>query len=160
VLPFKVSPSQVVALKTFDFAGLSMSEVGTGVMPLSIIPPEATSLAASHALANNHAQAEIYDLSGESTALTTADTQRLHNQKGYLPANWMEARTQLRCTLALLGALCGDDHAVPDAWRSMLRKYERVDARIIHEMDAEVGARMGPPLFFHLQLILRDWFVD
>jgi hypothetical protein len=138
-----------------------MSEVGTGVMPRSIIPPEATSLAASRALANNHAQAETYDLSGESTTLTTADTQRLRNQKGYLPANWMEARTQLRCTLALLGALCGDEHAVPAAWCSMLRQYERVEARIIHEMDTEVGTRLGPPLFvFHLQLILRDWFVD
>jgi hypothetical protein len=126
VLPFKVSPSQVIALKTFDFAGLSMSEVGTGVMPIIIIPPEATSLAASRALANNHAQAETYDLSGESTALSTADTQRMRNQKGYLPDNWMEARTQLRCTLALLGALCGDDHAVPASWRSMLRKYECV----------------------------------
>jgi hypothetical protein len=161
MLPFKVSPSQVVALNTFDFAGLSMSEVGTGVMPLSIIPPEATSLAASRALAKNHAQDEIYDLRGESTALTKADTQRLRNQKGYLPSNWMDARTQLRCTLALLGALCGDDHAVPATWCSMLRQYEHVEARIIHEMDAEVGARPGPPLFvFHLQLILRDWFVD
>jgi hypothetical protein len=83
VLPFKVSPSQVIYLKTFDFVGLSMSEVGTVVMPLSIIPPEATSLAASRALANNHAQAETYDLSGESTALSTADTQRLRNQNGY-----------------------------------------------------------------------------
>jgi hypothetical protein len=100
VLPFKVTPSQMIALKTFDFAGLSMSEVGTGVMPLSIIPPEATSLAASRALTNNHAQAETYDLSGESTTLTTADTQRLRNQKGYLPDNWMEARTQLRCIFA------------------------------------------------------------
>jgi hypothetical protein len=89
-------------------------------MLFSIIPPEVTSLAAYHSLANNHAQAEIYDLSGESTALTTADTQRLRNQKGYLPANWMEARTQLRCTLALLGTLCGDDHAALASWRSML----------------------------------------
>jgi hypothetical protein len=157
VLPFKVTPSRVISLKTFDFAGLSMSEVGTGVMPLSIIPPEATSLATSRALTNNHAQAETYDLSGESTTLSTADTQRLWNQKGYLPANWMDARTQLRCTLAL----CGYDHVVPAAWRSMLRQYERVEARIIHEMDTEVVERLGPPLFvFHLQLILRDWFVD
>jgi hypothetical protein len=105
-------------------------------MPLSIIPPEATSLAASRDLANNHANAEIYDLSGESTALTTADTQRLCNQKGYLLANWTEARTQLLCTLALMGALCGDGHAVPAVWHSMPRQYERVEARIIHEMDA------------------------
>jgi hypothetical protein len=33
VLPFKVSPSQVISLKTFDFDGLSMVEVGTGVPP-------------------------------------------------------------------------------------------------------------------------------
>jgi hypothetical protein len=73
----------------------------------------------------------------------------------------MEARTQLRCTLAIRGALCGDDHDVPAAWRSMLRQYERVEARIIHKMDTEVGARLEPPHFvFHLQLILRDWFVD
>jgi hypothetical protein len=161
VLPFKVTPSQVIALKTFDFAGLSMRKVGTGVIPLSIIPPESTSLAASRALANNHAQAETYDLSGESTTLSTAGTQRLWNQKGYLPANGMEARAQLRCTFALLSALCVDDHAVYATLSSMLQQYERGEARIIHEIDTEVGARLGPPLFvFHLQLILRDWFVD
>jgi hypothetical protein len=33
VLPFKISPSQVISLKTFDFAGLSMAEVGTGPPP-------------------------------------------------------------------------------------------------------------------------------
>jgi hypothetical protein len=33
VLPFKVTPSQFIALKTFDFAGISMAEVGTGVPP-------------------------------------------------------------------------------------------------------------------------------
>jgi hypothetical protein len=139
VLPFKVTPSQVIALKTFDFAGLSMSEVCTGVMPLGIIPPEATSLDASRSLANNHLQAETYDLSGKSTTISTGYTQSLRNQKGYLPANWMEARTQLRCTLALLGALCGDEHSVPATWRSMLRQYERVEARIIHEIDTEVS---------------------
>jgi hypothetical protein len=163
VLAFKVSPSQVISLKTFDFGGLSMSEVGTGVLPLSIIPPEATSLSAARALANNHAQAETYDLSGEPSlgALSTADTQRLRNQKGYLPVNWMEARTQLRCMLALLGALCGNNHAVTLSWQSMLRDYERVEARLVHEIDAELGTKLGPATFvFHLQLIIRDWFVD
>jgi hypothetical protein len=163
VLAFKVTPSQVLSLKTFDFAGLSLSEVGTGVLPLSIIPPEAMSLAASRALASNNSQAETYDLSGEPTsgALSITDTQRLLNQNDYLPTNWMEARTQIRCTLALLGALCGDLHAVPVSWRSMLRQYERVEARLQHEIDTEVGNRLGPSLFvFHLQLILRDWFVD
>jgi hypothetical protein len=53
-----------------------MGEVGTGMLPLSVIPPEAISLSASCALANNNLQADTYDLSGEPTsgALSTADT--------------------------------------------------------------------------------------
>jgi hypothetical protein len=163
VLAFKVSSSQVIALRTFDFAGISLGEVGTGLPPLSIIPPEATSLSAARALTNNHAQAETFDLSEDpsSGVLSTADTQRLHNQKGYLPVDWMEARTQIRCTLALLGALCGNEHPIPTVWRGILRQYERVKARIRNEIDTEVGTHLGPAMFvFHLQLILRDWFED
>jgi hypothetical protein len=158
-LAFKVSPSQVIALKTFDFAGISLSEVGTGVLPLGIIPPEATSIAAARALSNNHSQAETFDLIGDNGVLSTADTQRLCNQKGYLPIDWMEARAKIRCTLALLGALCGNEHPVPSAWRLMLRQYERVESSIRNDIDTEVGTRLGLALFmFHLQLILRDWF--
>jgi hypothetical protein len=69
--------------------------------------------------------------------------------------NWIEARTHIHCTLALLGALCGDEHAVPAAWRSKLREYERVEARLHNKIDTEVGVRLGPALVvFHLQLIL------
>jgi hypothetical protein len=163
VLPFKVSPSQVISLKTFDFAGLSMAEVGTGSPPISIVPPKATSNSAARALPLNHSQAEIYNLSGEPTTgtLSTADTQRLRNQKGYLPVSWMEARTQICRTLALMGGLCGSDHPIPVGWRRMLRQYYRVEARLMREMDTEVGPRLSPSLFiFNLQLILRDWFVE
>jgi hypothetical protein len=163
VLPSKLSTSQVISLKNFDFAGLSMSEVGTGVLPLSIIPPELTSLADARVLATNHAQAETYDSSGKPSlgALPTSDTQRLRNQKGYLPFSWMEAHCQIQCTLGLLGALCGDGHVVPIAWHIMLLQYERVEARLQHDIDTEVCAHLGPLLFvFHLQLILSDWFVD
>jgi hypothetical protein len=73
----------------------------------------------------------------------------------------MEARIQICCTLALLGTLCGTEHPIPTRWCSMLRQYERIEARLKHEIDTEVGAHLGPFLFvFHLQLILRDWFVE
>jgi hypothetical protein len=43
----------------------------------------------------------------------------------------------------------------------MLRQYDRVEARLVNEMETEVGPRLVPSLFvFHLQLILRDWFVE
>jgi hypothetical protein len=163
VLAFKVSPSQAIALRTFDFAGITLGEVGTGCLPLIIVPPEATSLYAAPDLANNHAQAETFDLSGDlsSGVLFVADTQRIRNQKGYLPVDWMEARAQIMCTLALLGALCGNEHPVLTAWCSMLRQYERFEARIHNEIDTEVGTCLGPALFvLHLHLILRDWFED
>jgi hypothetical protein len=55
VLDFKVSPSQVISLKTFDFSGLSFSEVETGVLPLIISPlsslpnpPRGSSQATTH----------------------------------------------------------------------------------------------------------------
>jgi hypothetical protein len=156
VLPFKVTPSQVIALKTFDFAGISMAEVGTGAPPLINIPPDATSLSAARAITNNYAQSEMYDLSGDpsSGALSTADTQCLRNQKGYLPWDWMEACSQLRGNLALLGSLCGNDHATTLNWQTMLRRFERTEARLQHEMNTHHGPRLAPALFvFHLQLI-------
>jgi hypothetical protein len=73
----------------------------------------------------------------------------------------MEARTHIRCTLALLGALCGTEHPIPTEWCTMMMQYERVEARLQHEIDTEVGSCMCHSLFvFHLQLILRDWFVE
>jgi hypothetical protein len=83
VLAFKVSPSQVISIKTFNFSGLSLSEVGTGVLPLSVVPPDATSLSAVRSLASNNTQTETYDLSDDPSngALYTADTQRLRDQK-------------------------------------------------------------------------------
>jgi hypothetical protein len=149
VLPFKVTPSQVIALKTFDFAGISMAEVGTGVPPLSIIPKDATSLSASlsasRAISHNHSQSEMYDLSADpsSGALSTADTQRLRNQKGYLPWDWTEARSQLRANLALLGSLCGNDHATTLNWQTMLRRFEGMEARPQHKMNTHQGPRLA-----------------
>jgi hypothetical protein len=97
VLPFKVHPSQVKSFRAFDFAGLSMPEVGTGVLPLHIIPLESISLDAAWVLATNHAQAETYDISGEPPlgALYTSDKQRLRNKMGYLHVSWTEAHCQI-----------------------------------------------------------------
>jgi hypothetical protein len=139
-----------------------MAEVGTGVLPFSIMPPEAPTIAASRAPPLDNSQAETYNMSGEPTmwALSTAETQRLRNQKGYLPVIWME-RTQIRCTLDLQGAFYRTEHPIPAGRLTVLREYESGEVRLQHEIDTYVGSRLGPSLFkFHLQLIIRDWFVE
>jgi hypothetical protein len=105
----------------------------------------------------------MYDLSGDpsSGALSTADTQRILNQKGYLPWDWMEARAQLCANVALLGSLCGNDHTTTLNWQAMLRRFEGMEARLQHEMNTHHGLCSAPALFvFHLQLIKRDLFVE
>jgi hypothetical protein len=39
VQPFKFTPWQILALKTFDFTGDGYTEVGTGLLPFSVTPP-------------------------------------------------------------------------------------------------------------------------
>jgi hypothetical protein len=58
----------------------------------------------------------------------------------------MEARTQIRCTLDLFGALCDTDHPIPAGWRYMPHHYERVKDRLQNGIDKEVGTRLGPSL--------------
>jgi hypothetical protein len=118
--------------------------VGTGVLPFSIIPPDATSTAGARAIAGDHANSEIYDLSGDpsSGALSTSDTQRIRNKKGYVVGSWSEARMQIRCNLGILGALCGNNHGVTSSWSNMLRRYERVETRLQHAMDLEFNPRL------------------
>jgi hypothetical protein len=67
VQPFKVTPSQILALKTFDFAGDGYTEVGTGLLPFSVTPPDATSASAHRMLPEDRARsrAETFDMSGE-----------------------------------------------------------------------------------------------
>jgi hypothetical protein len=73
----------------------------------------------------------------------------------------MEASSQLRANLALLGSLCGNDHATTFNWQTMLLRFEGMEARLQHKMNTHHGPRLAPALFvFHLQLIERDWFVE
>jgi hypothetical protein len=62
LLPFKVSPSQVISLKTFDFCGISVGVVGPGVLPFVIFPPDTTSISAVRVATRKHANDEIFDL--------------------------------------------------------------------------------------------------
>jgi hypothetical protein len=58
LVPFQVTPSQVMTMKSFYFCCLSYSEIGTCILPFSITPADATSDRGRAAIMADQARAE------------------------------------------------------------------------------------------------------
>jgi hypothetical protein len=163
LVPFQVTPSQVIAMKTFDFTGASYTDIGTGVLPFSITPADATSDKGRTAIRVERGRAETFDLSGGNVngAMTTEDATKMRNYKGYMTVDWMEARLQIFRVACLMGALLGTTHPVIMCYKVFLRKYDTMDPRIRREFELVHGARLGPDLMvFHVQLMWCSWLSD
>jgi hypothetical protein len=163
LVPFQVAPSQVIAMKSFDFTGASYSEIGTGVLPFSIRPVNATSYKGRSAIRADRGRADTFDLSVDSVngAMTTDDASRMRNYKGYVAADWMEARLQIQSVACLMGALLGTTHPVLMCYKVFLRKYDLMEPRVRWEFELLHDARLVPALMvFHVQLMWRSWLTD
>jgi hypothetical protein len=113
LVPFQVTTLQVMTTKSFNFCGPSYRERGTGILPFIITPADATSDRDRAAIMADRGRAETHDLSGEAVngAITTADAIRRCNLKGYVVADWMEARMQIQ----------GMDVMMGDCWAPLTR---------------------------------------
>jgi hypothetical protein len=152
-----------MTMKSFNFCGPSYSKIGTGILPFSITPADATSDRGRAAIMVDHGRAETYDLSGEAEngAIATADAACMRNLKGYVAADWMEARMQLQGVAVVMGALLGTTHPVLAVYTTFLRKYNAMEPRVWREFDLVYGAKLGPPLMvFHVQLQFRSWLQE
>jgi hypothetical protein len=159
---FKVTPTQVMAFKNFRYAGSSYFDIGSGLLPFSITPSDATSVQARAMLAADRVQADAFDLGGdpESGAVAPGEVARLRNLSGYTPQTWNEALSQLLGMQALMGALLGHLHPVVTAYGRSLRRYRRMLTRLEFEIDHAHGRRLGPAIMtFHVQLAWRNWMV-
>jgi hypothetical protein len=133
--------------KSFDFCGPSYSEIGTGILPFSITPSDATSDRGRAAIMEDRVRAETYDLSGEAVngAITTANAARMRSLKGYVPVYWMEARMQLQGVAVMMEALLGTTHPILALYTVFLRKYNAMEPRVRREFELVYGARLAPP---------------
>jgi hypothetical protein len=159
---FEVTPTQVMSFKNFGFVGAAYHNIGTGMLPFSITHSDATSPHARAMLAADRTRVDAFDLGGdsESGAIAPGDVSRLRNSSGYIPQSWMEARTQLHSSQALMGSLLGVDHPLVGAYDRFLRQYDRLMTRLESEVDQVHGRRLGPSLVtFHIQLMWRNWLV-
>jgi hypothetical protein len=159
---FQVSPAHVMSFKNLHFAGGQYFDIGTGMLPFSIIPADAQSTSARAMLAADQGWADAFDLGDDpkAIAITPSDVPRLRNLAGYLPHGWIKAGSQLRSACGLLVALLGPEQPVIRAYLHFLTKYGRLQTRLSLELDQEFGARLGPSLInFHVQLAIHNWLV-
>jgi hypothetical protein len=158
----RVSPSQALALRTWCFEGDYYYDIGHGILPFSVTPPDAVSKGALKMLAEDRRRAEIFDVSADSPqGINPGDAGKLRNPKGYVPVLWPEARSQLKSTLPILASVLGIEHVVVVAYRRMLTKFDRMETRLQVAFERSPNEKAGPPLFvFHIQLMLFHWFRD
>jgi hypothetical protein len=157
---FEVTPTQVMALKNFRLAGSTYFDIGSGLLPFSITPADATSAQARAMLVAGRVRADTFDIGAdpESGSVGPGEVSRLRNLSGYLPQGWTEARAQLRSARGMLSALMGNSHPVVLAYGCLLQLYERLQIRLESDLDHAYGRHLGPSLMvFHVQLNIRNW---
>jgi hypothetical protein len=155
LVPFQVTPSQVVTMKSFDFCGTSCSEIGTGILPFRITPSDATSDCGCATIIVDRGRAVTYDLSGEAVngIITASDAARMRNLKGYVAADWMEVSMQIQGMAVMMGYLLGTTHPVLAVYTTFLRKHNSMEPRVRRKFELVYGAKLGPPLMvFRVQL--------
>lgn len=157
------SPSHVLDLDQWDYVGPSMDAIGTGLLPFSIVPPDAPSKQARQALRDDAERSRQYDMSGEAVAgaISAADAKKLYNAKGYIPCEWAEADIQLELYGVMLGALLGCRHAVTRNRVAAYLYYVHLRTRLQASMNRKFGTNLAPALLvFHFQLHYRSWFQE
>jgi hypothetical protein len=151
-----------MAFKNFRYAGSTYFDIGSGLLPFSITPSDATSVQARAMLAADRVRADAFELGAdpENGAVAPGEVARLRNLSGYAPQTWNEARSQLLGMQALMGALLGNRHPAVTAYGRFLRRYSCMLTRLEFEIDHAHGRRLGPSLMtFHIQLAWRNWMV-
>jgi hypothetical protein len=157
---FEVTPAQVMALKNFRLAGSTYFDIGSGLLPFSITPADATSAQARAMLVADRVRADAFHIGAdpESGSIGPGEVSRLRNLSGYLPQEWTEARTQLRSARGMMGGLMGNSHPVVLAYGRFLQLYERLETRLERDLDHTYGRRLGPSLMvLHVQLNIQNW---
>jgi hypothetical protein len=159
---FEVNPTKVMAFKNFWYAGSSYFYIGSGLLPFSITPTNATSVQARAMLAADRVRADALDLGADpkSGAVAPGEVSCLLKLNGYNPQTWNEARSQLLGMQALMGAFLGPAQPVAGTYGPFLRKFSRMLTRLEFEIDHVHGPRLGPSIMmFHVQLAWRNWMV-
>jgi len=151
------SPSHIINMESWDWFGTSVEALGTGMLPFSIIPPDAPSKEAQNAVAKDLDRARQHDMSGENVqgAMSPSDAKKFYNTKGHVPRKWAKAEIQTELHAVMLGTVLGSAHSVTTAYVAAFTRHQHIRVRLNSAMHTEFGSKVAPALLvFYFQLLV------
>ena len=158
-----VTPAIMAFVNTFRFYGTDESDIGSGVLPMSFVPPGAATSKARARRSEDHQFAFTY-MNMMATAgqhITSADAKKLSKSKGYVVTKWSEAYVQLEGYLPVLSTIIGNNHPLFLAYKLGVAAYCPDSLQYQEALDEEVGELLAPALLVYMfQIKLRAWFEE
>jgi hypothetical protein len=156
-----ITPAALAYIKSFRFHGNDDTDLGSGVLPMSFVPPGGVSGKARARRVEDTTASFAYMnmMSTEGQHITSSDAQALSRSKGYVPCKWTEASVQLRAYAPVLASMVGSKHPLFEAYQRGVRLYTQKSIQLQDALDERVGERLAPGLLVYtFQIRLKGWF--
>ena len=156
-----ITPATMAFIKVFRFHGNDDTDIGSGVLPMSFVPPGGVSGKARARRIEDATSSFAYmNMMGtDGQHITSADAQSLSRAKGYVPCKWTEAMVQLRAYAPVLAAIVGTAHPLFAAYEKGFNLYMSRSIMLNDALEGKVGERLAPGLLVYIfQIRLKGWF--
>ena len=159
-----VTPAVMSFIKSFRLYGIDESDVASGVLPMSFVPPGSASTSArARSIEDSEENFGYVNMMGtENQHISSADARQLSRSKGYVvQKKWAEATVQVEAYQAVLYALLGSQHPTTRAYQKGVRYYKRIALQFQDALDHKVGENLAPALLVYVfQLKVRAWLEE
>ena len=158
-----VTPSVMQYVKTFRFHGIDPTDIASGMLPMSFVPPGAASAQGRARIAEDNERNFGYQnmMSTATQHISSADAKELAKSKGFIPTRWSEADGQLLSYQAALHCTKGGAHPLFLGYRAGWRYYQRIRITLQDALEEAVGPALAPALLVYIfQLKIRSWLEE
>ena len=154
-----VTTQHASALTDWAFYGAE-TDLGEGILPFTITPPDQISLAAVAQIQLDHHQNRDFSaIMTGSTSISAADARAMRSSKGYIPVDWDEAEVQIEAYTPVLAAILGERHPNVQEHIEATAALRRFKPLLKQFMSTKLGIGLGAATivwYFHMKH--RNWF--
>ena len=155
-----VTVAHATTLTNWAFAGTSLFNVGTGLLPFTVTPPGAVSMESRVRFERDQERSADHDTIMEgSTSITASDARSFRTAGAFVPSSFDETEATLEGYGALLGAVLGNEHPNVVSHFESIDNYRTVRHTLRQAITDVVGRAKAPAtLLYYYQVRHRRWF--